>query len=141
MDNKNKQRVSVYIDKKLVDKMDMAVKISDCNSRNEFAVSAIEKYVAQVMLDCEQEEFTETLASEIAQANDTAMKKVSSGLFRYAVYVDMMVQMLAENMNYSDSDLKELHRKAYNNVRRTKGRVSLDNMLLHAAIDETDEEI
>ena len=141
MDNKNKRRVSVYIDKKLVDKMDMAVKMSDCNSRNEFVVSAIERYVAQVMLDCEQEEFTETLASAIAQANDTAMKKVSSGLFRYAVYVDMMVQMLAENMNYSDYDLKELQRKAYNNVRRTKGRVPLDNMLSHAAIDETDEEI
>ena len=141
MDNKNKRRVSVYIDKKLVDKMDMAVKMSDCNSRNEFVVSAIERYVAQVMLDCEQEEFTETLASAIAQANDTAMKKVSSGLFRYAVYVDMMVQMLAENMNYSDYDLKELQRKAYNNVRRTKGRVPLDNMLSHAAIDETDKEI
>lgn len=92
------------------------------------------------MLDCEQEKFTQTLTSAIAQANDMAMKKVSSGLFRYAVYVDMIVQMLAENLNYSEHDLKELQRKAYNNVRRTKGRVSLDNMLSHAATDETDGE-
>ena len=51
-----------------------------------------------------------------------AMKKVSCALFRYAVYVDMMVQMLAENMNYTECDLKELQRKTYNNVRRTKGK-------------------
>ena len=50
MDNKNKQRLSTYIDKKLVDKMDIAVKLSDCNSRNEFVVRALKNILHRLCL-------------------------------------------------------------------------------------------
>ena len=62
------------------------------------------------------------------------MKKVASGLFRYAVYLDMAIQLVADRMSIDEYDLEEYRKRAYNNVRRTRGRVSLDSTLHHTGI-------
>ena len=70
----------------------------------------------------------------ISQSNDVALKKVSSGLFRYAVFLDMTIQMVADYMEIDEFVLEEYRKRAYNNVRRTKGRMSLDELLRHTGI-------
>ena len=118
MSKNEKIKFTVYLDDEMLKKTDKAVLASGCKSRNEFVIKAIESYIAEV----------------ISQSNDVALKKVSGGLFRYAVFLDMTIQMVADYMEIDEFVLEEYRKRAYNNVRRTKGRMSLDELLRHTGI-------
>ena len=138
-DPENKQRISIYIDRDLVKKADGLLSLADCKSRNEFVTKAIERYIAELALGGDISFVTEALSASISKACNESFAKVSGALFRYAVYVDMMVRILAECVDLTPGELEEFQRQAYNNVRRTRGKVSLDETLRHAYIREEDE--
>ena len=138
-DPENKQRISIYIDRDLVKKADGLLSLAGCKSRNEFVTKAIERYIGELALGGDISFVTEVLSASISKACNESFAKVSGALFRYAVYVDMMVRILAECVDLTPGELEEFRRQAYNNVRRTRGKVSLDETLRHAYIREEDE--
>lgn len=138
-DPENRQRISIYIDRDLVKKADGLLSLADCKSRNEFVTKAIERYIAELALGGDNSFVTEALSASISKAYNESFAKVSGALFRYAVYVDMMVRILAECVDLTPGELEEFQRQAYNNVRRTRGKVPLDETLRHAYISEEDE--
>lgn len=50
MNSKNKQRISLYLDKETVEKMDSAIKKYGYRSRNDFVSSAVDNLVADRLL-------------------------------------------------------------------------------------------
>ena len=138
MSKNEKTKFTVYLDEDMLRKTDKAVLASGLKSRNEFIIKAIENYIAELTLTQANPVLADKLAEVIAQSNDVAMKKVSSGLFRYAVFLDMMVQMIGDSLEFDESDLEVYRKRAYNNVRRTKGRIPLDATLQHTGIREED---
>ena len=138
-DPENKQRISIYIDRDLVKKSDGLLSLANCKSRNEFVTKAIERYISELALGGDISFVTEALSASISKACNESFAKVSGALFRYAVYVDMMVRILAECVDLTPGELEEFQRQAYNNVRRTRGKVPLDETLRHAYIREEDE--
>ena len=138
MSKKEKVKFTVYLDKDFLKKTDKAVHTSGCSSRNEFIIKAIENHIAEVTLSEANPVLTNKLAKVISQSNDVAMKKVASGLFRYAVYLDMTIQMIADCIEVDEDMLEEYRKRAYRNVRRTKGRISLDSTLHHTGISDED---
>lgn len=138
MSKNEKTKFTVYLDEDMLRKTDKAVLASGLKSRNELIIKAIENYIAELTLTQANPVLADKLAEVIAQSNDVAMKKVSSGLFRYAVFLDMMVQMIGDFLELDESDLEVYRKRAYNNVRRTKGRIQLDATLQHTGIREED---
>ena len=136
MRKKEKVKFTVYLDEDFLKTTDKAVHASGCKSRNEFIINAIENYIAELTLSEANPVLTNKLAEIITQSNDVAMKKVASGLFRYAVYLDMAIQLVADHMRIDEYVLEEYRKRAYNNVRRTRGRVSLDSTLHHTGISD-----
>ena len=136
MRKKEKVKFTVYLDEDFLKITDKAVHASGCKSRNEFIIKAIENYIAELTLSEANPVLTNKLAEIITQSNDVAMKKVASGLFRYAVYLDMAIQLVADHMRIDEYVLEEYRKRAYNNVRRTRGRVSLDSTLRHTGISD-----
>ena len=65
-----------------------------------------------------------------------ALAKIKSALFRYAVYLDITVQLMSDYLDVDRYTLEEYRRRAINNVRRTKGRISLDASLQHTGISD-----
>lgn len=57
-------------------------------------------------------------------------------MFRYAVYADMMVRLVASCMDVEPYELDEIQCEAYNNVRRTRGKISLEETLRHNKFKE-----
>ena len=136
MRKKEKVKFTVYLDEDFLKTTDKAVHASGCKSRNEFIINAIENYIAELTLSEANPVLSNKLAEIITQSNDVAMKKVASGLFRYAVYLDMAIQLVADHMRIDEYVLEEYRKRAYNNVRRTRGRVSLDSTLHHTGISD-----
>ena len=70
------------------------------------------------------------LAECISEASDEGITKISKGLFRYAVEVEMLIALLAETFEVSKNHLKDVRREAVNNVRRTRGKINLDDLIM-----------
>ena len=134
MSKNEKTKFTVYLDEDMLRKTDKAVLASGLKSRNEFIIKAIENYIAELTITQENPVLANKIAEVISESNDVALAKVSSGLFRYAVFLDMTIQMVADYMEIDEFVLEEYRKRAYNNVRRTKGRMSLEELLRHTGI-------
>ena len=91
MDPENKKRISIYLDNDIVEKADKALKVCGCSSRNELVAKAIEYYISEKEIEGASQYLVTRISKSIAQANDVTLKQVTTGLHRYAIYLDMMI--------------------------------------------------
>ena len=129
MDSPNMKRISLYLDKKLVKKVDAAQRKFGYSSRNEFFSAMIENFIANEMLKENRTILSEKLSKAVAALSEDNAKAISKGLFRYAVELEMITRIIAQITNISDRELEKMRTEAVNNVRRTRGKVHLDEIL------------
>ena len=129
MDSENKQRISLYLDKDVIKNADIMIKKFGFRSRNEFFTKAVESFAADKILKENKNELSERLAEAIAEASKNNAIAISKGLFRYAVQLEMVMRMLAEQFEYKPLEIKMMRQEAMNNVRRTRGKVRLDDII------------
>ena len=105
MDSEDKQRVSLYIDKETVKTVDVFIK----------------KQSSDDIL-------SDKLAKAIENVSEDNAKAISKGLFRYAVQLEMMMRVIAKTNHFTDEELEDMRREAVNNVRRTRGKIKLEDI-------------
>lgn len=127
-DSENKQRVSLYLDKKTMQVVDSYIKKNGLHSRNEFFEKAAENLIADEAIKMGGDVMSEKLAKAIEAATENNAKAISKGLFRYAVQLEMMMRYIAQTHEFTDDELDEMRREAINNVRRTRGKIKLDDI-------------
>ncbi len=98
-------------------------------SRSEFIASAIQNYVSNLELDRQKNIIAKELAREIVKGSEAGVTKISKGLFRYAVEVEMIVMILSELANIPPEIMEEYRKEAIRNVRRTRGKLNLDDLI------------
>ena len=128
MDSESKQRVSLYLDKQTVKTVDMFIKKHGLHSRNEFFERAAEYLIADEAIKTGGDVMSEKLAKAIEAVSENNAKAISKGLFRYAVQLEMMMRYIAQMHEFTDDELDEMRREAINNVRRTRGKIKLDDI-------------
>ena len=129
MDSPNKERISLYLDKKLVKKADSAKRKLGYSSRNEFFTVLIENFIANEMIKDNSPILSEKLSKAVADLSEDNAKAISKGLFRYAVELEMITRIIAQITDISAKELEKMRTEAVNNVRRTRGKVHLDEIL------------
>lgn len=77
------------------------------------------------------------LTESIQKACADSLGNISNAMFRYAVYADMMVRLVAYYMEIEPYELDEIQRESYNIVRRTRGKISLEETLRHTKFKES----
>ena len=127
-DSENKQRVSLYLDKKTMQVVDSYIKKKGLHSRNEFFEKAAENLIADEAIKSGGDVMSEKLAKAIEAVSENNAKAISKGLFRYAVQLEMMMRYIAQTHEFTDDELDEMRREAINNVRRTRGKIKLDDI-------------
>ena len=122
MDNENKQRISLYLDKDLVAAVDRFIGDHNYKSRNDFFTNVTEYYMAmdEAKHNSELKKVFSEACKVFAEENSKAL---GFCLYRYAVEIDVIMRMLAGVTDYSDEEIEEFWHEAKNNVRRTKGRI------------------
>ena len=99
-------------------------------SRSEFIASAIQNYVSDLELDKQKNIIAKELAGEIIKGSEAGVTKISKGLFRYAVEVEMIIMILSHLANVPQGIMEEYRKEAIRNVRRTRGKINLDDLIL-----------
>ena len=122
MDSEDKQRISLYLDKETVIKMDEAIKKYDYRSRNDFVSSAVDNLIADKLLGENDTVISEKLSKAIAEMSD------AKSMFRYAVEMELIMRMFSETLDFTPREIEEMRKEAIRNVRRTRGKVRLDDL-------------
>lgn len=78
---------------------------------------------------CNSPILSEKLSKAVAELSEDNEKAISKGLFRYAVELEMITRIIAQITDISDRELEKMRAEAVNNVRRTRGKVHLDEIL------------
>ena len=128
MDLEYKQRISLYLDKETVEKMDGAIKKYDYHSRNDFVSSAVDNMIADKLLGENDTVLSDKLSRAIAEMSEKQTLQIAKSMFRYAVEMELIMRMFSEALNFTTAELEEMRREAVRNVRRTRGKVRLDDL-------------
>ncbi len=98
-------------------------------SRSEFIAAAIQNYVSDLELGRQKNIIAKELAGEIVKGSEASVTKISKGLFRYAVEVEMLIELLADMLKVTPQQLEIIRKNAINNCRRTRGKLNLDDLI------------
>ncbi|MBR1383350.1 MAG: hypothetical protein IJ555_06000 [Ruminococcus sp.] len=104
-------------------------------SRSDLIEKSVRLYLATRAITDKTDVLVPELAECIAKASDDGIVKISKGLFRYAVEVEMLITILRNTFEISSNEFKTLRREAINNVRRTRGRINLEHLLVQNVED------
>ena len=127
MDSEYKQRISLYLDKETVLKMDEAIKKYDYRSRNDFVSFAVDNLIADKLLDENDTVISEKLSKAIAESEAQTLQ-IAKSMFRYAVEMELIMRMFSEITDFTPSEIEDMRKDAIRNVRRTRGKVRLDDL-------------
>lgn len=128
MDSEDKQRISLYLDKETVIKMDEAIKKYDYRSRNDFVSFAVDNLIADKLLDENDTVISEKLSKAIAEMSEAQTLQIAKSMFRYAVEMELIMRMFSEITDFTPSEIEDMRKDAIRNVRRTRGKVRLDDL-------------
>lgn len=98
-------------------------------SRSDFIAKTIREYISAIEIGRQKNIIAEHLADEIVKGSEKGVTKISKGLFRYAVEVEMIIMILSELTDVPPEVMAEYRKKAVRNVRRTRGKINLDDLI------------
>lgn len=129
MSNENKQRVALYLDKDLVQNADIIKNKYGYKSRNEFLVKAIETFIANEIVSSNDNAISDILADAIKKCTEKERSAIAQGLFRYAVQLEMLMRMYAEDTDHTAKEINAIGWEAIKNVQRKRGKVNLEEII------------
>ncbi len=98
-------------------------------SRSDFISKAIREYISSLEVGKQKNIIAKNLADEIVKGSEAGVTKISKGLFRYAVELEMVIMILSELTDIPLKVIAEYRKEAVRNVRRTRGKVNLDDLI------------
>lgn len=121
-------RIGISLDDETLQLCDKYAR-ENSRSRSEFIAEAIREYVSAIELGRQKNILAKELAEEIVKGSEAGVTKISKGLFRYAVEVEMIIMILSELVNIPPEIVEEYRREAVRNVRRTRGKIDLNDLI------------
>ena len=122
------EKIGISLDKETLHLCDKYA-AEHSRSRSEFIATAIQKYVSDLELGKQKNIIAKELAGEIVKGSEAGVTKISKGLFRYAVEVEMIIMILSELADIPPKVVEEYRKEAIRNVRRTRGKINLDELI------------
>ena len=115
----NAVRKTVYLDEELTKRCEILFGEADVSSFSQFVTKALETYIDRLICENHSPFITEELVKAIQDEVRPIASRMSKGLYRYAVILDMLCQIIA----YQDTE--------WSNVRmaKTRGNINLKELL------------
>ena len=123
------EKIGISLDKETLQLCDK-YSAKHSRSRSEFIAAAIQKYVSDLDFGKKKNIIAKELAEEIVKGSEASVTKISKGLFRYAVEVEIIIMILSELADIPPEVMEEYRKEAIRNVRRTRGKINLDYLIV-----------
>ena len=123
----NKIRTGFNNEKELLDECDCFLEQSNSRSRNELVRKAIEFYLGHLKSDDNVEYLAPAIKKLVTAAVSASEEKTSRLLFKIAVELGKISNMLAAANEVDDETLRELHIMCIDEVRKINGIITYDS--------------
>jgi hypothetical protein len=135
-DKKNTVRKTVSLDQELVDQCGMLFASAGADNFSEYVTMALKKYNDILISQTQSSLLTNEMRGAIRKELGPITSRLSKGLYRYGVLIDMLCQMLSY-MQFAGGDeiMNQFHKRANARMGRTRGHIDLQGIL-----DDTWEE-
>ena len=116
-------RISPDTDRKIKKAMEQ----DNCQSQNEFVEKALRFYCAYLSASNSMDALPPLLASAIRGSVQDTENRIARLLFKMAVELDMVMNVVAGTMKVKEETLKDLRATCIQNVKRTGGAVTFED--------------
>ena len=107
-------------------KIKKAMEVDNCQSQIEFVEKALRFYCGYVSASNSMEVLPPPLASAIRGSIQDTENRIARLLFKVAVELDMVMNVVAARMKTDDETLKRLRARCVQEVKQTGGAVTFD---------------
>ncbi len=126
---KEKTKFPLYLDKETKKDLEMYYFIDGSRSQTEFAEKALKFYLDYNMVhNC-----GDYLPTEVKSCIDgklaTFENRMASIMFKMAVENEMLMRILAEELELSEEDISSYRGKSVQSVRKTQGRLKFEDVV------------
>ena len=122
-----KTRIHTRISPETEQKIAAAMPFSNCRSQNEFVEKALQFYCEHLTAQDTFSALPPVLLSAIRATVKASEDRICRLLFKLAVEVDMMMNVLAAGMEIPEEQMEALRPQCVRNVKRTHGMISLED--------------
>lgn len=129
-ETKNAVRKTVYMDEELERRCEILFGEAGAKSFSDFVSKALELYIDKLITGAHGRLLTEELSQAIRDEVRPIASRLSKGLYRYAVMLDMLCQIIAyQDTQWTPDDLELLRRFANVRVAKMRGKIDLEALL------------
>ena len=125
---KNKQRTTIWLSLKVMNQLDEMRERNNCKSRSEFIEKAIQFYDGYNRSTVENQYLPVALSSALNGIVKVSEDRLSKLLFKNAVEIAMMMNVISATAEIDDTTLKKLRLKCINEVKTTNGKISFEDI-------------
>ena len=108
-------------------KIKKAMEVDNCQSQNEFVEKALRFYCGYVSASNSLEVLPPLLASAIRGSIQDTENRIARLLFKMAVELDMVMNVVAGGFKVSDDKLEQLRARCVQEVKRTSGTITFED--------------
>lgn len=124
----NKQRTTIWLTPSTMEALDDMVVKNNCKSRSELIEKALIFYDGHVRSTQENEYLPIALSSLVSGIVKTSEDRISRVLFKNAVELAMMMNVLSATADIDEQTLRKLRVKCIKDVKGTLGKVNFDDV-------------
>ncbi len=125
--HKAKDRTAVWLYPETIEQMDSMFEADNTKSRSEFIEKALQFYMGYLTSENTTGYLSKVLVSAIQGTLRETENRNSNNLFRLSVEMAMMMNILAAGLEISDDDLQKLRGRCINEVKKTRGKISMED--------------
>jgi len=124
-----KKRTAVWLYPSTIERMDSWISSDNCKSRSEFIDKALRFYMGYLASEDTTSYLSKALVSVLQGTLKDTENRNANNLFRLSVEMNMMMNILAADLEINDNELTKLRGRCVKEVKKTKGRISLEDAI------------
>ena len=124
--HEKKQRIPVWLYPDTLRAIDTAMEQANCKSRSEFLENAARMYAGYISANNALTYLPPVLVSAVRGAVQDTENRIARLLFKQAVELDMVMNVVAGTMRVDEETVKQLRATCIENVKKTGGTVTFD---------------
>ena len=124
--HEKKQRIAVWLYPDTLRAIDNAMEQANCKSRSEFLENSARMYAGYISANNALTYLPPVLVSAVRGAVQDTENRIARLLFKQAVELDMVMNVVAGTMRVDEETVKQLRATCIENVKKTGGTVTFD---------------
>lgn len=128
MEEKNKQRTTIWLTPETFMSLDEMVKRGNCRSRSELIEKALKFYDGYLRSTQENEFLPIALSSAMSGIVKSSEDRIARVLFKNAVEIAMMMNVLSATAEIDEATLKKLRAKCIKDVKGSLGKINFEDI-------------